>query len=932
MVRSDQAGAGFTLVDRLFYEPLDRYVPNDVYLAPIREMLGPEWSHLQAGFWTQCLVPGTDFLKQGWKIHLSSTPENARELLRRVVPLLDERRVPFKFVSDPAMHAMSLSKTWPREAAGKFMTIYPSSDEAFKELVVELDARTRDLRGPYILSDRPYADSRTVFYRYGEHIGGNEVNAQGFFRHVIHSPTGDEMDDTRTPYYQRPAWVDDPYGHRAVENVRETGRQVKLADRYRVIEALKFNSNGGIYLAEDERTGGLVVVREARPLVGMWAPGMDAISMLQKEARILEKLSPLGLCPGFVDLFQQWEHWFLVQDRIDGHTMWQHAIAFYWGVRSRPTPRESFRLLRRAILAVMDGMQAFHDKGVVLRDMTRTNVLMSPAGRPIFIDFEMAYEMDRDDPPVPGFTPGFASNDQLLTRTPTPADDHFALGALILDMVTFMAPGLPLHRQGIMNALRRTLADLELPREIAEVVDGLMDQDASRRWTPDRVRAALTSVPLRDVPAARASASPAQVADPFSIVARPAPTAELRRQVEGTIPGVIDFIRSSASPERTDRLFPASPEVFLTNAVNLHFGAAGVMSFVRAAGAPVEEAWVDWIVARLRARPVPPGLYVGRAGVAMAMADFGRPELALELVDGLKDDPLTELASGLFYGAAGVGVALLSLARRLDRPELTAQAVEIGERLLRTGKRSGKGSYWHPERHRVPLGLGHGQAGIALFLAYLHAVTGDARYLETARRALAFDLRHVLRTSGEVLWTPTTDAGAGEPKSPHVEFGAAGIGMVALRMYQVTRDPQHLAWAWECARGVCERFTNKLWYGYGLSGFGQFLLDMHRFVGDENCLNTAWYHAEAILSHRIPTRSGIGFPGLELARMSCDFGMGSAGIGWFMLRLLDPSRPHPFLPDELLPAHARAELTEAPPAQWPVRVRRRKRRVLAATG
>lgn len=930
MLRSDQPGFGFTLVDRLFFEPLDRYVPTDAYRAPVREMLDPGWEIVPRGFWTLCFKPETEFLRQGWKIHLSATPQNAHELLRRAVPLLAERAVPFKFASDPAMHELSLTKNWPREGAGKFITVYPPSDDVFRELVVQLHERTRDLRGPYILSDRPYADSRTVFYRYGEHAGGTEVTAQGLTKRVLQSPAGAAVDDVRTPYYQTPGWVRDPYGRGDVENVRETGRQVVLAGRYRVIEALKFNSNGGIYAAEDEHTGRRVVIREARPLVGIWAPGMDAVSMLQKEARILQKLSPLGLCPGFVDLFQQWEHWFLVQDRIDGHTMWQHAITFYWGMRERPSPRESFRRLRRAVLAVMEGMQAFHDRGVVLRDMTRTNVMMSPAGRPIFIDFEMAYEMDRDDPAVPGFTPGFASDDQLAQRAPTPADDHFALGALILDMVTFMAPGLPLHPGGVVGSLRRALADLELPPVIGEVVRGLLEQDAARRWTPARVRAALNAVPLRAVPARRALPSPARVADPFAVVPRAAPSAELRAEVERTIPGVLEFIRATASPERTDRLFPASPEVFRTNPVNLQYGAAGVLSFVRAAGGTVDDRWVDWMVERTAERRVPPGLFVGRAGVALTLAELGRAEPALRMAEGLADDPLAERASGLYAGAAGVGVALLALARRLDRPALAERAAEIGERLLRTGRRRGKGTYWHTEPRRVPLGLAHGQSGVALFLLYLHAATGDARYLEAARRGLEFDLRHAVRTSGEVLWTPTSQAGAGEPKSPHVEYGSAGVGMVALRMYQATRDPQHLAWAWDCARAVCERFTNKTWYAFGLSGYGQFLLDMHRFTGDGNCLNTAWYHAEALMPQRIPTDRGVGFAGLELARMSCDFAMGSAGIGWFLHRLLDPARPHPFLPDELLPGSAAAQ--PAPAAEWPVRARRRRRRALAATG
>jgi hypothetical protein len=938
-MRSDLPGFNYTLVDRTFFESLDRYAPDDYYRGPVERMLGEGWRVYPAGFWTQCFRHGATFRQQGWKIHLSAVVATANTLLERVVPVLAARGVPFKFVSDRQMHALSLSKIWPREGTGKFITIYPDSDEQFPELVTELDALTRDLRGPYILSDRPYQDSRTVFYRYGEHQGQSEVSASGFRRRVVQSPTGAMVEDSRTPYYQLPAWTSDPFGGKSVEDVKATRREVVLGGRYRVVGALKFNSSGGIYAAVDERTERKVVIREARPYVGEWAPGQDSISMLQKEARILERMGPTGLCPGYVDLFQQWEHWFLVQELIEAESLWGYAIGFFWGRRRRRTPRDTFERLRRTFLDIMDGMERFHQHGVVLRDMTRTNLLMGPDERPVFIDFEMAYELDRGDPMVHGFTAGFASRDQLAGRTPSPAEDYYALGALLLDMVTFMVPGLPLHRKGILEAYRTMRRDLELPDALDRVVDGLLEEDASLRWTPARVRAELEGVAPRQVPARRGTLSPAQVPDPFALIPRPAPAEALRREVEGTIPELVRFIEGIADLRRTDRLFPASPDVFLTNPVSLLYGSAGILSFLHAAGGEVDRRFVRWTVARAREQQLPPGMYVGRAGVALALAGLGREEAALSLVEGLAGDPLLEQAPGFYAGAAGAGVALLALGHRLGRPELTAQAAELGDRLLRTARRRDDDRlFWHGERRRVPLGLAHGQSGVALFLLYLHAATRDSRYLDAARKALAFDLSHGVRTSGELLWTPTTHATAGEPKSPHVEYGTAGVGTAVLRMYRLTGAPEYRRWAWDCARATCERYTNKIWYNYGLAGFGHFLLDVHRWTGDENCLNTAFYQAEALLPHRIRTDRGTAFPGSELARISCDFAMGSAGIGWFLLRLLDPSRPHPFLPDELLEASgsATAAAPSAEPAREPAPAAapapRRRRRALAATG
>lgn len=923
-MRSDLPGYTLTLVDRVFFEPLSRYAPTEEYRGPVKEMLDGDWTIMPAGFWTHCTPAGAILQQQGWKIHIAAVPGTASDVLSRVVPVLRSGRIPFKFVSDRWLHALSLSKNWPREGAGKFVTVYPADDAQFAEAAAALDACTRDLCGPYILSDRPYRESRSVFYRYGEHLGAPEVTAEGTLRRVLHSPQGVSVDDTRTPYYQIPDWVSDPFGHGSVENVRESGRKVLLAGRYRVTQSLKFNSSGGIYAAIDERTGKPVVVREARPHFAEWTPGQDAISLLQKEARILEAMGPTGLCPGFVDLFQQWEHWFLVQDRLPAVSLWGHAIKFYWGRRRRRSPRESFRRLRDTFLSVMDGMQAFHDRGIVLCDMTRTNVLVRADGRPAFIDFEMAYEAHRGDPPVHGFTPGFASADQWARKQPSPTDDHHALGALLLDMVTFMVSGLPLHRPGILGAFRLNRRDLELPAALEAVVEGLLQPDAALRWKPQQVRDTLLAVRPRDVPRRRATLSPADVAGPHTLVPRPAPTDDLRGEIDRTVPEVLRFVETLADLERTDRLWPASPEVFSTNPVSIQYGAAGILAFVHEAGNEVDPRHVDWMLARLRSGRVPPGLHRGRAGAALVLARLGRADQALAIAQGLLSDPVLETASGLWAGRAGVGLALLTLGRQLENPDLVEQARQCADRLLATAKRSRGRLFWHDSRHRVPLGLGHGASGVALFLLYLASTTGDERYLDAARNGLEFDLAHVVRIAGEPLWTPTTHPNPGEPNSPHLEYGTAGVACVALRMYALTRESTYLDWAWDGARSVCERFTNKLWYNQGLSGFGHYLLDMHRFLADENCLNTAFYLAEALLPHRIITGRGTAFAGTELSRISCDFGMGSAGIAWFLLRLLKPARTHPFFPDELL------SVTTVQTGPRTVPQRRARERALAA--
>jgi hypothetical protein len=85
---------------------------------------------------------------------------------------------------------------------------------------------------------------------------------------------------------------------------------------------------------------------------------------------------------------------------------------------------------------------------------------------------------------------------------------------------------------------------------------------------------------------------------------------------------------------------------------------------------------------------------------------------------------------------------------------------------------------------------------------------------------------------------------------------------------------------------------------------------MFHYLSDETYLNTAYYLAEAILPHAIRKPEGTAFAGSELLRISCDFAMGSAGIGWFLHRLLHPEGSRLFLRDSLLGKRCSQVLSE----------------------
>ena len=143
----------FSYAHPLFFDTMSRYSVSREFVDPLKALL-PENSVLHRwDVWVGAGYEGAVVPGQGFKIHVSSSPLQALRVLELVVPELVRRGITFKIAGDPRLLGLLISKRFGREGSGKFMTIYPPDDEAFRELIEALYLVTRDegLSGPYIL-------------------------------------------------------------------------------------------------------------------------------------------------------------------------------------------------------------------------------------------------------------------------------------------------------------------------------------------------------------------------------------------------------------------------------------------------------------------------------------------------------------------------------------------------------------------------------------------------------------------------------------------------------------------------------------------------------------------------------------------------------------------------------------------------------------
>ena len=855
-----------------WYESLDMYRPLDQQLIEtMRAITPPIWQVRRNGIWFYVNPPDLKLPKQGWKIHISATLMNCQEVLRRAASVCIRMGTPFKFMMDQHIVRRATSKGWPREASGKFMTIYPMSDKHFSEIIEILYDSMREFVGPFVLSDRRYKDSRVIYYRYGGFDEIKVLSSQGEQRNMIVSPSGDLFPDLRTPYWNPPPWVLDPFQS---DEEGEDAESYLKDGRYSIESALGFSVTGGVYLAQDFETGSTVVVKEARPATGVDENGLDAVVLLQKEYRLLQKLQDTGIAPEPIDLFWDWEHLFLVEEYIPGLDLGHFTIGNNPIMRVYPSDKDIGEFVGKLVriwtnLAL--SIAKMHDKGVVWGDLSIRNVIVRnlELGDVRIIDLEAAWE-DGVDPPTGIATLGYSS--ATRRSAPSKEDDLYSLGAVMLGTL-FPINGFLAVASSTKERFIEVLGDeLGLPMAARQVIRTCMSDDASDRPTAYQVAKVIKQSLHHD--------KIMPVHDTWRMLS----SEELLKVVSATA----DYICESIDLGREDRLFPADPMVFYTNPLSVAYGAAGVVYALSRITESVPKSILAWLLSHpVNPDHYPPGLYVGSAGIAWALWESGFEEVALQTMRATEDHPLLCDTADIFYGASGYGLASLRFYLGTGEQTWLDQAVRIGEWLLSSKvEEDGRGCYWPDKEGNVWLGYTRGSSGIALYLLYLGILTDQKGFVEIAERALAFDLSQVSAVEEGHFSMPRGTVGSSENVlTPYWLDGSAGVAGTIARFWAYTKNAQYLDDLERLAPDTFRRITAFPGLFRGLSGLGNSLLDAHDFTGDQRYLREAHRVANGVLLYTIDRPSGIAFPGEQLLRISTDFGTGSAGIALFLHRL-----------------------------------------------
>jgi len=274
------------------------------------------------------------------------------------------------------------------------------------------------------------------------------------------------------------------------------------------------------------------------------------------------------------------------------------------------------------------------------------------------------------------------------------------------------------------------------------------------------------------------------------------------------------------------------------------------------------------------------------SGIAWGLEELGLTKKARTAIGLAFQSPLLFEGPDVFFGTAGVGLASLYFFKKTSEERFLEKARELGDSIVARASSDENGCYWSNVNGVNYFGHCHGGSGITLFLLYLYHATGDARYLSYATRGLDYEIAHAQINHETAVW--------GHVKGDSLitsywRFGTGGVGSVLIRFASILGDSRYRVLAEKAGKGAATKYSVCPGQFMGLSGIGEFMIDLYYFIGDEIYINYAFKVAESVLLYQIKRPEGIAFPGEDLVRICTDYGTGSAGIGMFLLRLLEPN-------------------------------------------
>ncbi|MCX7683445.1 MAG: serine/threonine protein kinase, partial [Anaerolineae bacterium] len=311
---------------------------------------------------------------------------------------------------------------------------------------------------------------------------------------------------------------------------------VIVGERYRVVHLLGKGGMGAVYRAWDTQLNRPVALKEMLPQPGLESEMLAQLrGQFRQEAQVLAALRHPALVR-VTDYFSWMDNEYLVMDFVEGESLMQRIA------RQGAQPEGEVLVWAAQLL---DALAYCHSRGVIHRDVKPHNIIITPQGRAVLVDFGLVKLWNPDDPQTRTVmrgagTPEYAPPEQYETAAghTDPRSDIYSLGATLYHALTGKAPPTATQRLVIPSSLAppRLLNTSISPNTEAAIVRA-MEIAKERRFQSAR-EMAQALLPRPVITPARATPEP----QPPTYASERAPTGGRHRPAAWLVLGGLGLI------------------------------------------------------------------------------------------------------------------------------------------------------------------------------------------------------------------------------------------------------------------------------------------------------------------------------------------------------------------------------------------------------
>ncbi|TDW97083.1 serine/threonine protein kinase [Dinghuibacter silviterrae] len=834
--------------------------------------------------------------EQGWIMHLTCAHPEYFKMLGSILPILGRFGMTYKILRTKELLLKCNEGLFGSQKIGKAISVFVQDISGIHSFLEELLPLAAGYKGPAVLTDIKLADG--VYYRYGAFLPIIKTDSWGKRSRYMKNDKGELVADEYAVEPFMPSWEPNPFQYRMFPDPILPSKAHFLR-KFKEVKKIKKGVKGEVTKGVYKRLFLFktpCVIKQGKK--GMFVENdlSDARDKIRWQYRLQKRLSRIANVPVSLGCSIQDDDALYAMKYIPGEMLGKYTFDV---IKNRPwfdlSLEEKTRLLDY-LLRVAEQILRLHRAGYYHRDITGKNFLVDQKDKIWMIDVELSYNYKRKIPSTPFTigTAGYISPDQRQMQFPHIADDYFAFGALMINSVTGIEPGI--LNWDYDKRLGEKLSFLLHQPDLEKIILSCVDLNKHRR---PNIKEVITS--LKKVKDRLVQATSSEESNERYVPVDPGKFNQVIKSFGSALMAHEGKWFTSIKNDFDQYVYPLQDKDVLPS---LHNGIAGPLytllkaeelgyDVTRAKG-NMRVAW-EYLIeyAERNMGTLPPGLHFGSTGLALLFAmgvqngDIAWENDMFSLVDRLAEK--RSASWDLMHGLAGEGLALMQIEGLL--PGMT-RAIEYlqqaATRLIENQAHDGSWLFTGENKERIKYsGFGIGIAGIVYFLLSYGRACEDERAEAAALKGLAYLERVAVKKEGHIAWQ---NSDKDNKIGVWWSVGGPGIAMAFLRAFEMYGTRKYAEYAESALRIHPERIvSHQLTQCYGLSGLGEIYLDAHRATGNKTWLDRAKW-IEGLLWQMYSSNdkgdifwllTNYRFPTPELM-------LGNAGVLHFLMRCASP--------------------------------------------